>query len=442
MALVLAATGLFLSLRFRAELDHTLNQGLRARAVDVGALVQQADTGLRDSARASEPGADFAQVLYASDGRVLDATPGFGRRPLLSAAELRAATRRPIMVVHPATSVEIGRTKLRAAPVSAQGRRVIVVVGASLDDRDEALTSLRNLLLVGGPAALLLASLAGYALTTTAMRPVSRLLGRLAAGLARERAFTADASHELRTPLTMLTTELQLMARDRPVGPAFDTAIGAAIEEADRLGTLLADLLVLARSDAEQLPLAPEDVDVRALAEEVAGRFARAGADVAVAVPAELRVRADRRQLERALGNLLANATRHGAAPIEVATETAGDHVEIHVRDGGPGIPAAFLPHAFDRFARPDPGQAESGTGLGLAIVDAVARSHGGSAHAANRPEGGADVWMSIPSGGHLTLASATASEEHARDDLPQPARPDPTGGRRHRPAGADVRGG
>jgi signal transduction histidine kinase len=70
------------------------------------------------------------------------------------------------------------------------------------------------------------------------------------------------------------------------------------------------------------------------------------------------------------------------------------------VLDGGPGFDPAFLPLAFDRFSQRDQARSSSGAGLGLAIVAAIARGHRGSAHAANRPSGGADVWMSIPAAG------------------------------------------
>ena len=91
------------------------------------------------------------------------------------------------------------------------------------------------------------------------------------------------------------------------------------------------------------------------------------------------------------------NALRHGAG--DVVLSAAGDdgHVELHVRDRGPGFPDEFLPAAFERFSRADEARSRGGTGLGLAITSAVARAHGGAAYASNREEGGADVWLEIP---------------------------------------------
>jgi signal transduction histidine kinase len=71
--------------------------------------------------------------------------------------------------------------------------------------------------------------------------------------------------------------------------------------------------------------------------------------------------------------------------------------LELHVLDDGEGFRPEFLDHAFEPFSRADEGRAREGSGLGLAIVEKIARAHGGSAHAANREQGGADVWISLP---------------------------------------------
>jgi hypothetical protein len=82
---------------------------------------------------------------------------------------------------------------------------------------------------------------------------------------------------------------------------------------------------------------------------------------------------------------------------VTLAVEPRGDRIEVHVRDDGPGFPEHFVAHAFERFTRADAARGRGGAGLGLAIVDAIARGHGGSAHARNHPEGGADVWIELP---------------------------------------------
>jgi heavy metal sensor kinase len=432
MAIVLAATGLFLYLHLRSDLDRTIDRGLRARAADVSALVQQADTGLRDAGATRARGAGDAAQILRPDGRVFDATPGLGRSRLLAPAQLGAAEHGALSVDRAATP--IGLMRLLAVPVHAQERDLVVVVGASLVDRDQALASLGTLLLFGGAGALLLASLAGYGLASGALRPVESMrrraasissdrlherlpigrtrdelhrlgetlndmLARLEDGMERQRAFTAEASHELRTPLTMLKTELELMARDRPTGTELAGSIEAAVDEADRLARLIDDLLVVARSDADGLAMRLEEVRVADLLATVARRYEPAGDGQRIAVAAHdgLVVRADPSRLQQALGNLLDNAVRYGREPIAMTAEARDSVVELHVRDAGPGFPAGFAARAFDRFTRADEARGEGGTGLGLAIVRAIARGHGGEAHIGRDKASGADVWLAIP---------------------------------------------
>jgi signal transduction histidine kinase len=457
MAVVLAATGLFLYLRLRADLDHTLAQGLRTRAEDIAALVQQSDTGLRDATRASgssqtgQDGADFAQVLDAS-GTVFDGTTGLQRRPLLSAGQLQQAKRGSSTFDLSSGAPGPRPARLLATPVHAQGRSLVVVVGASLADRNQALGNLTTLLLLGGPAALLLAALAAYGVATAALRPVesmraraatistddldqrlplsssrdelfrlgetlNEMLARLEAGMARERAFAADASHELRTPLAMLKTELELIARDRPGGKELDDALTAALGDTSRLARLADDLLVLARAENDRMALELRQVRVADLVAGIVRRHSdravRADPVAPTLCSPDLELRADPMRLEQALDNMVENALRHGAAPVRIEALQRDQWVELHVADAGPGFPPGFLPHAFERFARGDAGHTTSGAGLGLAIVQAIAEAHGGSAHAANRPEGGADVWIAIPTLGGRDVV--VAAEDGAR---------------------------
>lgn len=437
MAVVLAATGSFLYLRLQADIDRGVDRALRARAGDVTALVKQADSGLTQAGPSplTRRGESFGQILDRR-GRVLDATPPLGRRALLGAGELRRAQqttqlvdRRPLRGVgEPA--------RLLATPVRAQGQRLVVVVGTGLNDRNDAVANLGGLLLLGGPLALLLASMAGYGLATAALRPVEAMrrraaavsatqpgqrlplpraadelallgqtlndmLARLEHALERERRFVADASHELRTPLTIVRGELELAleagrSRGQLVG-----AIRSASEETERLIALSEQLLVLARSDSDGLPLRLAATPVRELLTRVRRRFegraVGAQREMAVEPGAELCVHADPERLEQALGNLVDNALRHGSGRVALGVHRRGAFVELHVTDEGEGFPAHFLPTAFDRFGRADHARTRGGTGLGLAIVKAVARAHGGDAGATNRAGTGADVWLSLP---------------------------------------------
>jgi signal transduction histidine kinase len=437
MAVVLTATGFFLYLRLRTELDSRLDQSLHTHLQVVSTLLRQGAAGGPEAAvRESKQGRDgtgFAQVL-AANGRVLGGTEGLRSAPLLGAAEIRRAASGTSTFDLNSDFAELGPIRVIASPVRVPQRRLVVAVGTSLEDRNQALSNLRALLLIGEPMALLLAALAAYAVIGAALRPVeamrtraaaisaedlgqrlplsagrdelrrlgetlNEMLVRLEDGLIRERAFVADASHEFRTPLTMLKTELELMKRERPTGATFDEALSSAIGDTDRLARLTDDLLLLARGDRDRFPLNLQTVPIAELLAGVAGRYTKAdvSARSAEGGPAPLSAVADRARLEQALTNLVDNALRYGGSPVELSARERDGSIELHVTDEGPGFPPAFIAHAFERFTQADTGYGNDGTGLGLAITRMIAEGHGGSAHAANGAAGGADVWIVIP---------------------------------------------
>ena len=440
MAVVLTATGFFLYLRLRTELDHNLAQGLRSRLGVVSSQLQRGESGVKEAARSGDQqrrdGTGFSQILERN-GTVLAGTEGLWHHALLTPAQIRRAASVSSSFDLDSDLADLGPVRLLASPVPTPNKALVAIVGVSLEDRNQTLSNLRALLLVGEPIALLLAALAAYGVIAGALRPVeamriragaissddlgrrlplssgrdelrrlgetlNEMLARLEAGLTRERAFVADASHEFRTPLTMLKTELELMKQERPVGTAFDQALTSAIGDTNRLARLTDDLLVLARADRDRLPLSEESIEIPGLLAEVAGRYSKA----IVAVPAgrveasaPSTIVADRARLEQALTNLVDNALRYGAPPVRLTATERDGSVELHVTDEGPGFPQEFLPHAFERFTQADASHGNEGTGLGLAITRVIAESHGGTAHAANSATGGADVWIAIPAG-------------------------------------------
>jgi two-component system OmpR family sensor kinase len=403
MAAVLTATAFFLYLRLRTELDNRIDQNLHTRLQVVSAQLRNGGGGRRALERAvarGEEGTGFVEMLPPGGRTVLGARELLGDEPLLSAGDLRRLAASDSTVDLQSEQPELGPVRILVHPVEVGGRRVIVAVGATLEDRNEALANLRALLLVGEPVALLLAALLAYAVIGAALRPVDQMLRRLQEGLNRERAFVADASHELRTPLTMLKTELELMRGERPVGAEFDEAVEAAIGDTDRLARLTDDLLVLARADRRLLPVNREEVDVPELLQTVADRYPHGQVEVApppASGETPTTISADPTRLEQALGNLVDNALRHGGPPVLLRAVADDGRIELHVSDEGPGFPPEVLHHAFDRFSQADPGDAGSGSGLGLAITLAIAEAHGGRARARNLDTTGADVWIEIP---------------------------------------------
>ena len=432
MALLLAGLGVFVYSQVESQLDETIDQGLRDRIAEATTVVASSDPDeLREGRLLAEGEESFGQIL-TSEGAVLDTTRQLGDRPALGPADLRAASAGPVYVER-----ELGDpARLLAAPVSAEGRELIVVVGAALDDRDEALSSLAAVLAIGGPIALLLASLAGYAAATAALRPVesmrrraaeisadrpderlpvggaddelrrlgetlNAMLVRLEGALERERRFVDDASHELRTPLALHKTELELALRYSHEPEELRAAISSAVAEVDRLIRLAEDLLLVARSDKGRLALRPERLDLRATLEAVRERFAaraaESGRTLEIGEVDTPDLEADRLRIEQALANLVENALRHGDGPVALWAERRNGAVRLHVTDEGAGFPPGFAERAFDRFSRGDGARGGGGAGLGLAIAAAIAEAHRGSAGAAAREPAGLDAWIELP---------------------------------------------
>ena len=405
IAAVLTATALFLYLRLRTELDNRIDESLQTRLELVSARLEEGSGGPRGVTRAvarGEEGSGFVQILVPGSRTVVGAREGLGDEAVLEPADLRRFAEDGGTYDVQSGQPELGAVRILAGPVVAGSRHYVVAVGATLEDRNEALSNLRTLLLVGGPIALLLAALAGWLVVGAALQPVDRMLIRLEEGLRRERTFVADASHELRTPLTTLKMELELMRNEQPVGEDFEAAVTAAIGDTDRLATLSEDLLVLARADRDRLPLKRRPVDIPRLFAEVAERYRaeRVKVEATSESTAGAPLEADRLRLQQAFGNLVDNALLHGGAPVTLRAAVDPDAVELHVLDRGVGFPPDFIPQAFDRFSQAAPGDGEGGTGLGLAIVQAIAFAHGGSAGVGNRAGGGADVWIRLPLGG------------------------------------------
>jgi heavy metal sensor kinase len=441
MAVVLLGTGIFLYVRIGGELQTALDRELELRAFDMTTIVHDPDTSLARTGTHPfvEKGEAYAQLLNLH-GRVLDATRPLGLAHVLTATQVRAARHGTIFAnVHALPGLN-EPSRFLATPVSRAGRRLILVVGATRENRTETLAGLRNELLIAGPIALILASLAGYVLAGLSLRQVdsmrkraasisaatpgerlpvpqtrdeiqrlgetlNAMLARLEEGIERERGFVADAGHELRTPLTLLRTELELALRHAESADDLREAVRRSSIEVDRLVQLAEDLLLMAQSHAGRLALRIEPLDTADLLASTASRFEwraqETGRRITLEAGVDTSLRGDRVRLEQALGNLIDNALRYGGGDVELSTAVENGTVELHVTDAGPGMPPEFIDRAFERFTRGDAARGPGGgAGLGLSIVRMIAEAHGGTAHAENRSRGGTNVWMTLPAAG------------------------------------------
>jgi two-component system, OmpR family, sensor kinase len=427
MIVLFGVLSLLLYIQFAAGLDAGIKSTLETRAADLSAVAKERDQRLAANPVLPEGSNGFAQIIDPQ-GQVLASTAEPSDRSLLSVSELLRAE-------HGRLDISQGkRVQLLAYRVSPSAN--VLVVGVSTADRDSALASLQRLLFLGGPIALLIACAAGYIVAAKALDPVesmrrraarmcgfgsderlpvppardeiqrlgetlNEMLARLEEVVDRGRAFVAGASHELRTPLTILQLELDdALSSDRSPDELRE-AIGSAREEVRRLTSLAEDLLVIAQSDHQRLPIISERFEVHRAMRVIADRYAHLdgliGRTVTVEPESEVFIEADVARLDQALSNMVHNALRFSEGPVVMRATKSADLVELHVFDRGPGFSPEFLPHAFERFSRADPARSRGGTGLGLAIVRAIAEAHGGRAEAENRPLGGGHVWLSLP---------------------------------------------
>jgi two-component system, OmpR family, sensor kinase len=426
MIVLFGGLALLLHARFEAGLDQALDRSLHTHAGDLSTLVR----GRRELPTLPESDGAFAQVLDPATGHVRAASTGYAKS-LLSPRELRLATADPrFMFINRGE-----KARLLAGPVGTDPPAVLVV-GVSLSQRNSALTTLSELLFIGGPALLILTCLTGYGLAAWALAPVKKMseradqicgaphgerlpvpeakdelhqlgetingmLSRVEEALARERAFVADAGHELRTPLAILKLELEFALASDSTRQQLEERLRSAAEEVDRLTKLAQDLLVIARAEQGRFPLELRRTELRPLLERLAVRFGPGangrGRTVRLDDPGEIVVEADAARIEQALTNMIANAILHGEGDVVLAAKQRTGWVEIHVLDDGPGFDPELLPHAFERFARSSRARSERGAGLGLSIVEVIAKAHGGRARIRNRGRAGADVWIELP---------------------------------------------
>ena len=406
--LSLVVVGIGVELVVARHLHRSLDRSLRTRAVGIAQLSASAPALLTvPGSLDTQTGTTHLSVeVVDRNGAIVARSLGMGGQVLDVGPQLRRALRGGESSYG---DVAAGGDRMRVyvAPLAELGGRAAggaVVVGASTEDLNATLQTLRLVLVVAGLLAALIGATAVAVLIRRALRPLGRVaeaaerieqsgdarerlpepvledevgtltrtLNAMLASLERareaERKFLADASHELRTPLTALRGNIAYVARNG----ATPELIAELEADADRLARLADDLLVLSREEAAARP--SEVVRLDELARE---------APVAhVSAPRPVSVLGDRAALERAVANLVENAKQYGptggGVTIDVAQENG--RALLSVTDEGTGLQPYEAERAFRRFWRGS--HEHPGSGLGLAIVAATAERHGGTAYA------------------------------------------------------------
>ena len=421
VAVVLTSAGLYTATARTLQQQTDLQlRGIAEELTQRGGRPQDLARGPRAGAFGGAGG--FVQLVDAR-GSVRDGPRG-DRLPVDPGAADVARAGRP-GIEHLAT-VDVDGRPVRVLTIGL--RAGALQVALPVDGNDATLRLLRRRLVGGGIVGVALAAGLGLLVSNPAVRPVRRLtavaeevaatgdltrridvhgddelarlgttfnamLTRLAASRALQEQLVADASHELRTPLTSLRTNIEVLEHaDRLDDDARTRLIADVVDQLAEFGRLVDGLVELTRGDRPatartRIPL---------------GQVAQAAVDHArtfhrdrefVLDVDDTVVTGEQDRLVRAATNMVDNAVKYGADPIEV---TVADGT-LTVRDHGDGIAAEDLPHVFDRFYRAPGARSAPGSGLGLAIVAQVAASHDGDATAGNHADGGAVVRMVLP---------------------------------------------
>jgi two-component system OmpR family sensor kinase len=421
MLLVLTAAGAFVYWRVQYAVDHRLNTQLAKTARVVAPLVtSNGEISDDDALRAA---GDHYQVLDRA-GHVLTADKTAGATPLLDRSEVRFALRHPVRKdvgeFLPASSRPL-RVYAKALPAGTGGDAAVLVVATKRNQRDEALRELLGQLLAAGFGALIITALVGDRLARAALRPVERyrsqaadiasgatgvrldvptqrddevtrlghtlndVLSALEDALEHERRFVNDASHELRTPLTLLTSRVQLALRRQRTVAEHEDILEEIGTDIARLARLAEQLLSVGTEQsnthtdesADLAAVALKQIELRRSLTPPGSPFGAPGA-LRVAASGPVLVAVGPTRLTQVIDNLLDNAATHGAPPVTVAVDTVEGTARLMVCDAGPGMDAALLSTATQRFARAPEARPRPGAGLGLSLVDSIVTNAGG----------------------------------------------------------------
>jgi len=436
LAAALAVTGItgyvIAAHRIYAGLDDSLT--LRAQAValalePIGTEFNQEDIeNNKGELDALASKADLVFQLRRADGTVLysSAQPPSGSLP-------PPDDTRSLVGGFATKDVRGEDTRILYQPLPTGGS---IEVGESLSGANGAVSEIRDVIVVGGLAALLVTAVSGYTLSGRALRPVrnvsqmardieetadftrrldksagegevrelvsafNAMIERVEQTLAHQKSFLADSSHELRRPLSVLQTNVDILSRPNLSQADRERCVAEVRVEAQIMRRLVADLLMLAREESQSIERAR--VDFSAVCERALARVRQEDShELREEIESGIVVLGDGERLDQMVGNLLDNAVQYTPREGRVAfgLQRSNGRVQLEVRDTGQGIKADEIAHVFERFYRGESARASrpAGTGLGLAIVKYVAEAHGGTVSVVSEPTNGTTFVVELP---------------------------------------------
>ena len=388
--LLVLGGGLFLVVarQVRRELDRTLESAIGV-VMREGTATDDANWQA-EAARLRVPG--LSLYLFDDAGRPLfrDTASAVVREAV------HASSSGPAMRQLPSGAERVSRAYASSFRAT-DGRTLTAAAAADLEDLEDRYTRLIGQFSAAAALALALVALGGVFLARKSSAPVEAVIEQM-------RQFMADASHELRTPVTVLRTEAEV-ALARTPGDAEDRrAFEVIASEAARLGSVVEDLLILARAEGASLPVEQTPLFLDDIVSDAVSAFGtvalQRGVSLELSTFEEAPASGSDVLLRRLVSALIDNAIKYTPAGgrITVTVRAEPDAVVIEVADTGIGVSAEALPRVFDRFYRSDRARAAAtGTGLGLPIAKWIAAAHGGVLALASTTEEGTTATLLLP---------------------------------------------
>jgi heavy metal sensor kinase len=443
-----------IGLLFRATLELELNDDTRAALeeewgaakgylhIEKGKPVWVADSSDPEEAYILER-LRHIYILADSKGKVLEHSQTYDSIGIDSPQEIQRILKLPMPEVHVRRDQDGTPYMIKAGSLrGTSGRMYFFALGRDISSNERTVHNFTRQYFLVLPAMIFLTGLLGWLWAGRAMRPLNlvataaqeitgwnlslriprrgandeldnlidsfnRMTARLSRSFEQIRQFSTDVSHELRTPLTAIRGQLEVALFTAEKPEQFREAMANALEDVEKLSSIVRALLLLSQAESGQLVLQKLALDLSEVAADVVDQFQipaeEKGLDLKAKLEPGTMTIADRTQIERLISNLLSNAIKYtptgGSVQVSVGPDEVQGWTRMVVEDTGVGIPAENLPHIFDRFYRvrnPETNKVQ-GLGLGLSFVAWIVSAHDGTIRAESQAGEGSRFIVRLP---------------------------------------------